>query len=172
MRSLKFLVFFASVSGPFGSRGQGDYAAANEVVNRLAAKLAHGSTGRVVAIKNPGQGWQTARYDAVDHALEVRDPRGARQVAQWDEAGRLRQLQRYAPDASEPEQSLSWTYAGPWADEETIADADGMRSIRTGVRIGSGMLFHHHRAVFGLGSGGRCLGLCHQIDCLSHSRSP
>ncbi len=48
--SLKFLVFFASVSGPFGSRGQGDYAAANEVVNRLAARLGAASRCRIVAI--------------------------------------------------------------------------------------------------------------------------
>lgn len=87
--------------------------------------------GRVVAIKNPAQGWQTARYDAADHVLEVRDPRGARQLVQWDLAGRLRLLQRYAPKQSKPEQTLSWRYAGPWASEETIADADGVRSIRT-----------------------------------------
>ena len=87
--------------------------------------------GRVVAIKNPGQGWQTARYDAADRVIEVRDPRGARQVAQWDAAGRLRQLQRSAPNESQPEQTSRWTYAGRWADEETVIDADGARTIRT-----------------------------------------
>ena len=34
--SLKCLVFFASVAGRFGNRGQCDYAAANELVNRFA----------------------------------------------------------------------------------------------------------------------------------------
>ena len=34
--SLKLLVFFTSVAGRYGNRGQSDYAAANEVVNRLA----------------------------------------------------------------------------------------------------------------------------------------
>ena len=33
---LSFLVFFSSISGRFGNRGQCDYAAANEVLNKLA----------------------------------------------------------------------------------------------------------------------------------------
>jgi acyl transferase domain-containing protein/NAD(P)H-dependent flavin oxidoreductase YrpB (nitropropane dioxygenase family)/NAD(P)-dependent dehydrogenase (short-subunit alcohol dehydrogenase family)/acyl carrier protein len=47
---LKFLVFFASVAGRFGNRGQGDYAAANEVLNKLAAQLDTEWPGRVVSI--------------------------------------------------------------------------------------------------------------------------
>nr|WP_204368456.1 type I polyketide synthase [Neosynechococcus sphagnicola] len=37
--SLKLLVLFSSVAGRYGNRGQSDYAAANEVMNRLAWKL-------------------------------------------------------------------------------------------------------------------------------------
>lgn len=37
--SLKLLCFFTSVAGRFGNRGQSDYAAANEVLNRLAWQL-------------------------------------------------------------------------------------------------------------------------------------
>ena len=48
--SLKFLVFFSSVSGCFGNRGQCDYAAANEVINKLAVYLDNRWPGRVVAI--------------------------------------------------------------------------------------------------------------------------
>uniref|UniRef100_A0ACD5GRN1 SDR family NAD(P)-dependent oxidoreductase n=1 Tax=Desertifilum tharense IPPAS B-1220 TaxID=1781255 RepID=A0ACD5GRN1_9CYAN len=50
--SLKLLVFFGSVAGRYGNRGQGDYAAANEVVNRLylAVKPPLVLTARVVAI--------------------------------------------------------------------------------------------------------------------------
>jgi NAD(P)-dependent dehydrogenase (short-subunit alcohol dehydrogenase family) len=47
---LKFLVFFSSVSGRFGNRGQGDYAAANEVLNKLAVWLDRQWPGRVVSI--------------------------------------------------------------------------------------------------------------------------
>jgi NAD(P)-dependent dehydrogenase (short-subunit alcohol dehydrogenase family) len=48
--SLKFAVFFTSVAGRFGNRGQGDYAAANEVVNKLAVYLDNRWLGRVVSI--------------------------------------------------------------------------------------------------------------------------
>lgn len=37
--SLRFLTFFSSVSGRFGNRGQADYAAASEVLNKLAQEL-------------------------------------------------------------------------------------------------------------------------------------
>jgi NAD(P)-dependent dehydrogenase (short-subunit alcohol dehydrogenase family) len=48
--SLKFLVFFSSVAGRFGNPGQGDYAAANEVLNKLALYLDRQWPGRVVSI--------------------------------------------------------------------------------------------------------------------------
>ncbi len=47
---LKFLVFFSSVSGRFGNRGQADYASANEVLNKLAQSLDRRWPARVVAI--------------------------------------------------------------------------------------------------------------------------
>ena len=48
--SLKFLVFFSSVAGRFGNRGQSDYAAANEVVSKLAGVLQQTWPARVCAI--------------------------------------------------------------------------------------------------------------------------
>jgi acyl transferase domain-containing protein/NAD(P)H-dependent flavin oxidoreductase YrpB (nitropropane dioxygenase family)/NAD(P)-dependent dehydrogenase (short-subunit alcohol dehydrogenase family)/acyl carrier protein len=47
---LQFLAFFASVAGRFGNRGQGDYAAANEVLNKLAVQLDREWPGRVVSV--------------------------------------------------------------------------------------------------------------------------
>jgi NAD(P)-dependent dehydrogenase (short-subunit alcohol dehydrogenase family) len=48
--SLRFLVFFSSVSGRYGNRGQADYAAANEVLNKLAVYLDGQWPGRVVSV--------------------------------------------------------------------------------------------------------------------------
>ena len=47
---LRFMVLFSSVSGRFGNRGQADYAAASEVLGRLAHELDAAWPARVVAI--------------------------------------------------------------------------------------------------------------------------
>ncbi len=48
--SLKFFVLFTSVAGLFGNQGQCDYAAANEVLNKLTVYLNNTWPGRVVSI--------------------------------------------------------------------------------------------------------------------------
>jgi NAD(P)-dependent dehydrogenase (short-subunit alcohol dehydrogenase family) len=48
--TLRFLVFFGSVSGRFGNVGQVDYSAANEVLNKLADRLHRAWPARVVCI--------------------------------------------------------------------------------------------------------------------------
>ncbi|MCC6869230.1 MAG: SDR family NAD(P)-dependent oxidoreductase [Burkholderiales bacterium] len=45
-----FIVFFSSIASTFGSRGQADYAAANDFLDRLAVKLNGVLEGRVVSI--------------------------------------------------------------------------------------------------------------------------
>lgn len=47
--SLRFLALFSSVSARYGNRGQCDYAAANEVLNKLAQRLNRNWPGRVVS---------------------------------------------------------------------------------------------------------------------------
>ncbi|MBK9032322.1 MAG: SDR family NAD(P)-dependent oxidoreductase [Myxococcales bacterium] len=46
----RFVVFFASISGALGNRGQVDYATANQALAALAAAMAPRISGRVVAI--------------------------------------------------------------------------------------------------------------------------
>lgn len=70
--SLKLLVFFSSVAGRYGNRGQSDYAAANEVVNRLAWQLAQQwTTTRVVAL-NWGP-WDTTGMASESVKRQFRD---------------------------------------------------------------------------------------------------
>jgi NAD(P)-dependent dehydrogenase (short-subunit alcohol dehydrogenase family)/acyl carrier protein len=47
---LKFFALFASITSRYGNRGQSDYAAANEVLSKLACALDHKWPGRVVSI--------------------------------------------------------------------------------------------------------------------------
>jgi NAD(P)-dependent dehydrogenase (short-subunit alcohol dehydrogenase family)/acyl carrier protein len=47
---LQFLIFFSSVSARYGNRGQCDYSAANEVLNKLALQLNSRWPGRVVSL--------------------------------------------------------------------------------------------------------------------------
>jgi NAD(P)-dependent dehydrogenase (short-subunit alcohol dehydrogenase family) len=48
--ALKFTVLFSSIAGRFGNVGQSDYAAANEILNKLAHWLDRRSVGRVLSV--------------------------------------------------------------------------------------------------------------------------
>ncbi|QNM97782.1 RHS repeat domain-containing protein [Chitinimonas koreensis] len=78
--------------------GREGTAAADEVLqfragDRSARRLLD-DFGRVVAIRNPGQGWQTASYDEADRLTGTVDPRGATATARYDAAGRLLEVVR------------------------------------------------------------------------------
>jgi acyl transferase domain-containing protein/NAD(P)-dependent dehydrogenase (short-subunit alcohol dehydrogenase family)/NAD(P)H-dependent flavin oxidoreductase YrpB (nitropropane dioxygenase family) len=109
---LKFLVFFSSVSGRFGNRGQSDYAAANEVLNKLAVYLNRQWPGRVVSI-NWGP-WEKAGMVSAEVQRQFAE-RGVHLI--HPQAGRCaldREL-RYGQH-SEVEVILG---GGPWETTET-----------------------------------------------------
>lgn len=133
--SMKFLAFFASVSGPFGSRGQCDYAAANEVVNRLAARLASSSRARVVSI-NWGP-WATTGMAGEEVQRQFRE-RGVQIIEPGEGSGMLGQELRRGAHGH----SAVVIGGGPWpaaaeTGAATSADTGGLPLLH-GVQVESG----------------------------------
>jgi NAD(P)-dependent dehydrogenase (short-subunit alcohol dehydrogenase family) len=78
--SLRFLAFFSSVAARFGNRGQADYAAANEVLNKLAVYLDRAWPGRVVSFNwgpwdRAGMVSAEARRQFAERGLQLISPR-------------------------------------------------------------------------------------------------
>ena len=44
------MVFFSSIAAAFGNRGQADYAAANDALDKIALSLSHRMDGRVLSV--------------------------------------------------------------------------------------------------------------------------
>jgi len=67
---LRYLVFFGSVAGVIGTRGQADYAAGNDALRTLAQQLSHRLDGRVLTVHwGP---WAAAAGGMVSTELEER----------------------------------------------------------------------------------------------------
>jgi len=114
--------------GPVGSaaehsvlRWQADQAYAQREVDDF---------GRVVAIRQHGQGGWTAAHDAAGRPVLITDPRGAGQRLSWDVAGRWRRIEYQAPGESWPQQTVQRRYEGERLVEESVSDADGVRRTR------------------------------------------
>lgn len=87
--SLRFAVFFSSVAGRFGNRGQGDYAAANEVVNKLAVRLDRRWPTRVCSINwapwdKRGMVSPELKREFMERGVGLLDPPAGRR-ALWEE---------------------------------------------------------------------------------------
>ncbi len=81
---LKFLIFFSSIAGIFGNKGQTDYAAGNEILNKLALSLANEWPARIISI-NWGP-WETKgmvrpelKEEFLRHGIDLIDPEKALQ---------------------------------------------------------------------------------------------
>ena len=81
---LRFMVLFSSVSGRFGNRGQADYAAASEVLGRLAHALDRSWPARVVSID-----WGPWAAGMVSPSLEQEFARRGVALIGLDEGARL-----------------------------------------------------------------------------------
>lgn len=77
--------------------------------------------GQVVAVRNPGQGWQHARYDEAGRLVEIHDPRGASTLARYDAAGRLLRVDRTLPGDAPERLDMAWR--GPERLSETVTTA-------------------------------------------------
>jgi YD repeat-containing protein len=64
--------------------------------------------GQVVAIRNPGQGWQHARHDEAGRLVEIRDARAAITLARYDAAGRLLRVERTMPGELSEQVDITW----------------------------------------------------------------
>ncbi|MGQ0776433.1 MAG: SDR family NAD(P)-dependent oxidoreductase [Pseudonocardiales bacterium] len=119
---VEFFALFSSISARFGNPGQGDYAAANEVLNKLAAWLDARWPGRVVSL-NWGP-WKTAGMvsDQVERILNqrgiqlIRPQRGV--TALIDELDRGRKGDVEVLLGSGP-----WQVATPLLDDATLTQA-------------------------------------------------
>lgn len=83
--TLRFLVFFSSVSGRFGNRGQADYAAANDVVNKFALYLDRSWPSKVVAInwgpwRKAGMVSAEVERQFADRAMQLIHPESGRRA--------------------------------------------------------------------------------------------
>ena len=144
--TLKWVAFFTSVAGRYGNRGQADYAAANEALNRYAWQLSRRwKDTRVMAI-NWGPWDAGMASDAVkakfreQGILPIPVDAGARYFL--DELA-------YGPK-SEVELVVG---EGPWAVYDGEQDAEEAGSdlplIRAGLHIGAGgtLVLDHHFSV-------------------------
>jgi NAD(P)-dependent dehydrogenase (short-subunit alcohol dehydrogenase family)/acyl carrier protein len=115
---LKLLAFFTSVAGRYGNRGQGDYAAANETLNRLAWQLhREWPHTRVVAI-NWGPWDAGMASEAVRRALRER---GIEVIPVA--AGRRFFVDEIMYGPRHDVEIVAG--AGPWSDGATADDAPG-----------------------------------------------
>ncbi len=96
---LKFLVFFSSIAGIFGNKGQTDYAAANEILNKLALSLADRWPARIISInwgpwESKGMVSPELKNEFLRHRIDLIEPEKALQFMDYE----LRSSARKEPE--------------------------------------------------------------------------
>jgi acyl transferase domain-containing protein/NAD(P)-dependent dehydrogenase (short-subunit alcohol dehydrogenase family) len=110
-KTLKFLVIFSSVAGRFGNRGQSDYTAANEVLNKIAEYLNRRWTGRIISPNwGPWQGPGMVSLEVQQQFAErgvslISSPAGGEALNLEIQKGRKNEVEVLIGD-------------GPWADNQ------------------------------------------------------
>ena len=84
---------------------------------------------RVVAIKNPGQGWQYVEYGSHGKITQHIDPIGRKQRFSYDEQSRLTQIQKYLPAATQVSEVVRLHWQGPHISQEMVQDEHGTRQL-------------------------------------------
>ena len=157
---LKFLVFFSSVSGRFGNRGQADYASANEVLNKLAQSLDRRWPARVVAINwgpwlTTGMVSPEVRRQFAERGIAlIPVAEGCRRLIDELQFGRKGEVEVLIGGiASQPEPSTVSTHPGPMAlplltplgiHPTSSADSSGVEVVRAFDRDHD-LFLHDHR---------------------------
>ena len=120
-----FVIFFTSVAGRFGNRGQGDYGAANETVSKLARWLQgqpQAARTRICAVSwGP---WDTGAGGMVSPEIKAQfDAMGIVPIPQdLGVAAMATEIRHGAPDQSE----VVWG-EGPWARDAARLTPDALR---------------------------------------------
>jgi acyl transferase domain-containing protein/NAD(P)H-dependent flavin oxidoreductase YrpB (nitropropane dioxygenase family)/NAD(P)-dependent dehydrogenase (short-subunit alcohol dehydrogenase family) len=130
--SLRFLVFFSSVAATFGNRGQCDYAAANEVLGKLAHRLDARWPARVVALDWGPWSDRGMVSEAVAREFAAR---GVELIA--PDAGR-RAFDRELRSGRKGEAEIVLG-SGPWADAAPAGSTSTAAALRS-ARPANGVL--------------------------------
>ncbi|HEV8198850.1 MAG TPA: SDR family NAD(P)-dependent oxidoreductase [Candidatus Polarisedimenticolia bacterium] len=170
-RSLKLLLLFSSTSGFFGNAGQVDYAAANEILNRIARRLKGRGPARVVALnwgpwsgagmvtpevakqfRERGVGMVTVPAGRAAAWREIARPDGPVRVllgpGAWNEPARARARTEATPDSTRREvaRDAASSPATPLLERQTVRrSGDGGLEARVVLDPARHPYLDHHR---------------------------
>ncbi|QEC48328.1 SDR family NAD(P)-dependent oxidoreductase [Baekduia soli] len=150
---LRFLVLFSSVSGRFGNRGQADYAAASEILNKLAQDLDRRWPGRVVAVdwgpwRSGGMVSPEVEREFARRGVALIPPRtGCRMLLEELHRGRKGEAELVIGGVTGPDGSRAGAAALPLlaARTQTTPAPDGGVEVQRALAVAHDRYLDHHR---------------------------